>query len=272
MGIGLIVSDFKFTFMYDQLKRKMKHRLNPERIISIVPSLTELLFDLGLDDKVVGITKFCYEPHEWYKTKNRVGGTKNLNIEKIIELQPDLIIANKEENDKEQIEYLASKFNVFISDVYTLRDAFECVEKLGRLCGKQYEGLAISEKIKIAFSLHIIIKKYEVAYLIWNEPIMVAANNTFINSMMSYAGFDNVFNDKKRYPTVSIDEIKERNPEVILLSSEPFPFKNDHLQTYQKHFPDSKILLVEGDLFSWYGSRMRLFPDYIKELRKKISA
>src|ERR1700741_3198050 len=106
----------------DQTGRKISIPQIPQRIISLVPSQTELLFDLGLDKEVVGITKFCVHPPEWFQTKTRVGGTKQLKIDLIKQLQPDLIIANKEENVKEQIEELEKHFPVWISDVNNLED------------------------------------------------------------------------------------------------------------------------------------------------------
>jgi len=260
----------------DQTGRTVSAERTPKRIISLVPSQTELLFDLGLDDEVVGITKFCKRPAEWFYTKTRVGGTKKLHMNIIHELQPDLVIANKEENIKEQIEELAVHYPVWVSDVDNLENAYEMIEQIGLLTSRIEQAETIISNIKKNFSqLHIPGKKPLAAYLIWNDPYMAAGGDTFIHCMMDAAGFENVFADSTRYPEITMEQLKAKNAELLLLSSEPFPFKQKHIDELQPVLENiglnSKIMLVDGEMFSWYGSRLQHVPDYFKELQVKIS-
>jgi ABC-type Fe3+-hydroxamate transport system substrate-binding protein len=242
-----------------------------------VPSQTELLYDLGLRDEVLGITKFCIHPEEWFRTKTRVGGTKKYDFEKIKALQPDLIIGNKEENEQEQIEELMKDFKVWMSDIYNLKDALNMITSIGALVGKQTEATNMKLEIESQFNQlqrqqpATNNQQLKVAYFIWNNPYMVAGNNTFINEMLETCGWKNVF-EAARYPEVSTEQIAAAAPQVIFLSSEPYPFKEKHVQEFQAICPDAKILVVDGELFSWYGSRLLQAPAYFRQLLEKISS
>ena len=256
----------------DQLNRKIELPFTPKKIISLVPSQTELLNDLGLRDEVVGITKFCVHPDEWFHTKRRIGGTKNIDFEKIKQLNPDLIIGNKEENEKEQIEQLMKDYKVWMSDIYTLKDALNMIVQVGSLIGKPQEAINLKLKIEIQFqnisNLSSQISNKSAAYFIWQKPFMVAGNNTFINDMLTRCGLKNIFASDNfiRYPQVSKQQIADKKPEIILLSSEPYPFKDKHIQEFQSICPGSKIMIVDGELFSWYGSRLLQAPSYFKKI------
>jgi len=243
-----------------------------QKIISLVPSQTELLFDLGLDEEVVGITKFCVHPQHWFKTKTRIGGTKNINIKKIKALQPDLVIANKEENVKEQVEALQNFTQVYVSDIKCLNDALNMILDVGKLVNRQLQAEKIVGEIKTRFAAlkEIANPKIAAAYLIWQQPYMTVGGDTFINDMMQHCGFKNVFENESRYPGFDIEELKH-DCKMILLSSEPFPFKQKHADALQQLLPDTKIVLVDGEIFSWYGSRLLLAPDYFKNLIQSIS-
>lgn len=240
------------------------------RIISVVPSQTELLHYLGLEHDVVGITKFCIHPKEWFHSKARIGGTKKVNFEKIAELGPDLIIANKEENEKAQVEELAKHYNVWVTDVNNLDDAISMIRDIGRLTGREETAAALGNEITRKFSQLkkdiLSVKKIKTAYFIWQNPNMVAGGGTFINDMMHYCGFENIFANLDRYPQISIEQIKNENGELILLSSEPFPFKEKHKEAMQKELPDMEIKLVDGEMFSWYGSRLLESADYFRAI------
>lgn len=260
----------------DQLNRKIELSSPPKRIISLVPSQTELLYDLGLRDEVVGITKFCVHPEEWFRTKKRVGGTKKLDFEKIKALQPDLIIGNKEENEQLQIEELMKHYNVWMSDIYTLKDAYDMITRIGTLVGKQHEALLLKLEIESKFynlnpELLALNFQTNVAYFIWNRPFMVAGNNTFINELLKFCGLRNVF-ETARYPEVTAKQIAAAGPELILLSSEPYPFKEKHIEEFKTICPKAKVMIVDGEIFSWYGSRLRNAPAYFKQLFEKISS
>jgi ABC-type Fe3+-hydroxamate transport system substrate-binding protein len=245
----------------------------PTRIISLVPSQTELLFDLGLREEVIGITKFCIHPDEWFRRKRRVGGTKKLNLDLIRTLNPDLILANKEENLKEEIEELQNEFTVYVSDIATINEAFIMIEDIGKLVHCQQKSIEIVNGIKKEMSIHHSIKKKYIntLYLIWQNPYMVAGNDTFINDMMLEAGFNNLVK-QNRYPMMTLEEIIGLNPEVIMLSSEPFPFADKHINQWQMQLPNTKIILVNGELFSWYGSRMLKSFLYFRGLYEELSA
>ena len=243
------------------------------RIASLVPSLTELLHDLGLEEEVIGITKFCVHPEKWHRNKPRIGGTKNIKIPAIHSLHPDLIIANKEENVKEQVEELAGKYDVFVTDVKNLTDAINMIKDIGRLVGKTQEALQMANKIEIKFkklqNLASVTRK-KAAYLIWKDPFMAVGNHTFINDMMKYCGLENIFSSWERYPKKTPEDLRI-DCELILLSSEPYPFKEKHLKELGLQLPGVKIILVDGEMFSWYGSRLLKASDYFKIFRKDIT-
>lgn len=247
----------------DQMKRTIRLEEIPRRIVSLVPSQTELLYDLGLNEEVVGITKFCIYPEIWFKSKQRIGGTKSLQIAKIRSLNPDLIIGNKEENTKEQIEELLEVAPVWMSDVNTIQDAFEMIQLIGDLSEKTEEANLWLAQINSNFSkIKKNLKGKTVLYFIWKDPDYVVGSNTFINAMIESTGLIN-FCKEGRYPEVKSTDV---DPDFIFLSSEPFPFKDEHIKGFQEKFPSSKIILVDGEMFSWYGTRMALFPAYFNQL------
>ena len=259
----------------DQLGRVIHLPSYPRRIISLVPSQTELLFDLGLTEEVVGITKFCVLPHQWFHTKTRVGGTKNLNIDVIRSLQPELIVGNKEENNQEQIEELSNEFPVWISDIDRLETALRMIGSIGDITNKQKQAKLIEKQIIENFSelrsrLHLEQLKYtarpRVAYLIWENPFMTVGGDTFIHAMLQECGFENIFQDCTRYPAINSDDLRKRNCEVLLLSSEPYPFTKKHLEQLRLALPEIRIILVDGQMFSWYGSRLIHMPEYFLSL------
>ncbi|GAB4499624.1 MAG: helical backbone metal receptor [Saprospiraceae bacterium] len=260
----------------DQLNRNIEiPAWPPRRIVSLVPSQTELLADLGLEDEVVGITKFCVHPEKWFREKSRVGGTKTLNFEKIKNLNPDLIIGNKEENERAQIEELAEHFPVWLSDVRTLEQAYDMMEQAGELVGKTTEAQKLVAKIQGSFSTNnqqrTTNNETRAAYFIWRKPYMAAGGDTFIDEMLRVAGFENVFSYKKRYPEISLDELAKAKPEVILLSSEPYPFAEKHFEPLREICPDARIQLVDGEMFSWYGSRLLHSAAYFQKLREILN-
>lgn len=250
----------------DQIGHHIELNHTPRRIVSLVPSQTEYLYDLGLRAEVVGITKFCIHPEHWKKDKAIIGGTKNIHHNKIAQLKPDLIIANKEENTKEDILKLKEDYPVYTSNIFTIEESFKMMDDLGELLNKQHEASALIEKIQYSFQS---IKKYRnktVAYLIWQKPFMLAGRQTFIQSMLTLSGFRNILtSNEARYPEVTLEDLRRLNPSLIFLSSEPFPFKQKHLAEIEKQ-TQIKTVLVNGEMFSWYGSRMRKFADYLREL------
>ena len=240
----------------------------PVRIVSLVPSQTELLHDLGLAESVVGITKFCIHPKEWLQTKAIIGGTKNFHPEKVKVLQPDLIIANKEENIKEQVEALAKEFNVYVTDIATLDDALQMIQDVGTITHTSTKANEMAKAIKANFRIIRPGKKLKTAYLIWQNPYITVGSDTFIHSMLNCCGLQNIFVKQTRYPSIEIGDLKEC--ELLLLSSEPYPFKQKHIDELQKHLPNTKIMLADGEMFSWYGSRLLHAPAYFNRLLRQI--
>ncbi|PUZ23499.1 cobalamin-binding protein [Chitinophaga parva] len=250
----------------DQLQRTVRLGFPPRRIVSLVPSQTELLHALGLEAEVVGITKFCIHPAAWFRSKTRVGGTRQLNIETIRQLQPDLVIANKEENEQVQIEALEKEFLVWVSDIQTLPDAGDMMLRVGALTGRAEKAQEIVNEIMQRFAqLAVAVagtKRRRVAYFIWRNPWMVAASNTFIDCILDQYGFTNVFAKESRYPVFTTEQLRKVDCDLVLLSSEPYPFGEKHMAEMHDIFPGAIIKLVDGEMFSWYGSHLLQTPGY----------
>lgn len=239
----------------------------PQRIISLVPSITELLYNLGLTNEVAGITRFCIHPAEWFRTKAKTGGTKNINLKKIQELKPDLIIANKEENVKEQIEELTAHFDVWVTDVDTVSSAFAMIKDIGILTGTTAAAKKLVIDIEKEFTrFNNAGTLTKTAYLIWRNPYMTVGGDTFIHDMMQHCGLQNVFAAQTRYPKIDAAAIATSGCSLVILSTEPYPFKEKHIAELQQQLPGVKIILANGEMFSWYGSRMLQMPGYLQSL------
>ena len=247
----------------DQMGRSVYVPIYPKRIISLVPSQTELLHYFGLEKEVVGITKFCIHPDSWFKSKTRIGGTKQLKIDQIIGLNPDLVIGNKEENTQEDILALEKNgIPVWMSDINSFDESIDMIKNVGELTGKLKVAAELVNSVSYKFDqLGNIGKGRSVLYFIWDEPSFVVGKSTFIDSMLTKIGFINACN-KTRYPDLA--DLGKVKPDFVFLSSEPFPFKEEHLSKYQEMFPTSIIKIVDGEFFSWYGSRMVDAPTYFE--------
>ena len=265
------------TTFTDQLGTIHTFETAPKRIVSLVPSQTELLYDLGLEENIVGITKFCVHPFHFKSTKKIIGGTKNVHIEKIRLLQPDIIIANKEENTQEIVEQLATICPVWVTDIITLEDNLKMIADFGLLFNKRTEAQKWTDKINFAQNdfLEFIKNKdvQKVAYFIWANPYMVAGNNTFINEMLKLNNFQNVYESRdERYPEIIIQKMRiQGDPDVVLLSSEPFPFTDEHAFELGRFTHHAKTIFVDGEMFSWYGSRVVKAFDYFKKLHQRLA-
>jgi ABC-type Fe3+-hydroxamate transport system substrate-binding protein len=243
----------------------------PKRIVSLVPSQTELLNYLKLEEETIGITRFCIHPNEWFRSKMKIGGTKTIDISAIKKLQPDLIIANKEENLRSQIEELATEFNVLVTDVNNVEEALQMILQIGQLTGKTLTASTLVTSINKEFlKLNPVKSTIKTVYLIWNNPYMTIGCDTFINDILTRCGLINAFHNTKRYPAISIEQMQTEKCKLILLSSEPYPFKQKHIDELQQHLPKTKIILTDGEMFSWYGSRMLMMPSYLNHLLAAI--
>lgn len=242
----------------------------PKRIVSLVPSQTELLYDLGLDECVVGITKFCVYPKAWFRSKQRVGGTKTVKLDVVTALQPDLILANKEENVQEQVEALRNIAPVWTSDISNLAETLDMIQAVGALTDTAATATTILEQINNSFAALRGTTQRKAAYLIWRDPYMTAGGDTFISDMLQYCCCTNVFAHQQRYPAITLEDIRNSGADTVLLSSEPFPFKEKHIDEISAALPGTKVLLVDGEMFSWYGSRLLHAPAYFQSLREQL--
>ena len=259
--------NIKYT---DQIGKEIEINHPAKRIVSLVPSQTELLFDLGLEDEVIGLTKFCIHPEKWFKNKTKIGGTKNPDVEKILSLEPDLIIANKEENMEEHIIALEAKVPVWTSDVKNFDEALDMIQSVGAITGKTEKAKELVDVISTNFELIEKVDGKTAAYLIWRNPYMTVGGDTFISDLITKVGFTNVFEKQHRYPQTIMEEIKNKKPDYLFLSSEPYPFKQEHIDELQKHLPNVKIMLIDGEKFSWYGSHLLKFGEYWNSLRPTL--
>jgi len=259
----------ELTFI-DMIGQQIQVQNKPSlTIVSLVPSQTELLYDLGLGKQVIGQTKFCIHPAKEYNSEKFIGGTKRLNLEKIKALDPDIIIANKEENEQSQIVQLQDQFPVWVSDVSTLLDNQKMITSLGEIFKVKDQAQLINQQINISFQL---LKSKQVTnatclYLIWKDPYMSVGNDTFIHQILTEGGFQNVITNQ-RYPEIDVEQMAELSPKFVFLSSEPFPFKQKHIQELETILPNSKVILVDGEMFSWYGSRVAKAPAYLMNLKR----
>lgn len=255
----------------DQMGRRVAVPFPPQRIVSLVPSQTELLFDLGLGEKVVGVTKFCIHPAEARTKATVIGGTKNFDFDKIAALKPDLIIGNKEENYQAGIEHLAARYPVWLSDISNLSEALDMIRRVGLIVGAKEKATSLAADIAASFAASATnttaVPPVSAAYFIWRKPYMAAAAGTFIDDMLQRAGCVNVFADMSRYPEISPEQLATAAPQRILLSSEPYPFAEKHFAEFQQICPAAQIEIVDGELFSWYGSRLLKSAAYFSQLR-----
>lgn len=260
----------------DQIGNTINLTISPQRIISLVPSQTELLFDLGLENSIVGITKFCVHPYHFKSTKKIIGGTKKVHYEKIRLLQPDIIIANKEENTKEIIEELQKIAPVWTSDIITLEHNKAMISEFGKIFNSRTEAENMNRKIDFALSdfMRFVANKpiKKVAYFIWKNPYMVAGSDNFINEMLSLNRFQNIYANKSRYPEIELKKIRlEGDPDLVFLSSEPYPFKEEDAFEIGRFTHHAKTVFVDGEMFSWYGSRILKAFEYFKKLHQRLN-
>ncbi len=261
--------------MIDQINRTISLKDTPKRIVSLVPSQTELLVDLGLESSIVGITKFCVHPLGINKIKTIVGGTKTIKLKKIASLKPDIILCNKEENTKEIVEQCEKIAPTHVSNIRDINDVMELIQQYAELFSCRTEATHITEKINFKlndFKNYITNKpSKKVAYFIWRNPWMVAGKDTFINHLLTLNNFHNIYEDKSRYPEIVLKKIRlEGDPDLVLLSSEPYPFKEEHAFEIGRHTHHAKTIFVDGEMFSWYGSRLLKAFDYFKRLQSRI--
>ena len=251
----------------DQLKRKITIRYPINKIVSLVPSITQTLYDFGLESKVIGITKFCPQGDEEKYKKICIGGTKNINIDKITQIDPDIILSDQEETPERIVKKISLHMPIWLSRVTNMEYNIEFMYNLNEILpctNKIYKHLmSIEDKIK---SIKQIGKNSSFLCLIWKDPYMAAASSTYISSFISNFGFNNSISHLKRYPKISLEEIKTMAPEWIFLPDEPYAFNEENKKTLQKILPKSKVITLIGKHLSWYGSLSYTAIDYFTSL------
>lgn len=242
-----------------------------DKIVSLVPSLTELMVDLGLKSRLAGRTRFCVEPKGEMEDIPVVGGTKNPDLDKITELQPDLVLANREENRREDLTFLAAHAEVEITDIRTVEDALISIYQLGKKLGVGDKANQLNSRINTLFEQRPDERPLQTIYLIWRDPWMGVGHDTYIHDVLQHWNLTNATGYTSRYPELTLEEMQSLNPELVLLSSEPFPFKEKHIEEIEPYFPDARVMRVDGKWFSWYGSHMEHSFEKLNTWRKAIS-
>ncbi len=249
----------------------------PRRIVSLIPSVTETLFALGLGDAVVGCTIFCTEPREGVAGVTRVGGEKNPKLDVIRGLAPELVVANVEENLREHVEALrAAGIAVYVIYPKTVAEGIGFVRELGRVAGAAARGAELAARLETALGdVRRRVaegRRSRVFCPIWRRPYMTINADTYVHDMLAECGGDNVFGDRpKRYPEVGVEEIAAARPEVMLLPDEPYKFRRAHLDDFAAHsgipaLRDGRAHLVDGKLLSWYGPRIEAALEHLPSL------
>ncbi len=239
----------------------------PLRLVSLVPSTTETLFALGRGDELVGYTRFCVHPQGRITKERWIGGTKNPKIERIIGLQPDLVLANREENRLEDIQALdEAGISVWVAEPRTVGEAIADIRQMSMLIGCASKGEVMAQKVEQALAEA---RRYArqspitFAYLIWRKPWMAAGRETFISEMLTEGGARNLF--AGRYPQASLEDLK--GVERLLMASEPFPFAEQHRQELlAEGFTPEQLRLVDGERLSWHGVRLLQGLPYLREV------
>ncbi|MCP4726215.1 MAG: cobalamin-binding protein [bacterium] len=240
----------------------------PERIVSFICSVTETLFELGLDNRIIGRTNYCIHPAIKVEEVQKIGGPKNPDIDLILSMKPDLLIANIEENEKKDIEILeGSGIPVYVTYPRTVKESRDLIKILGEITGTVDKASLLCEKAgreieSVVQKVKTVSKKPRVVYLIWRKPFMTVNRDTYINDLIDFCGGINIFADSNdRYPVINLEEIIESKPDVIFFPSEPFPFKEKHTREFREFneipaVSNTDLRLVDGEMFSWFGYRI----------------
>lgn len=254
----------------DALGRTITYNYPPKRIIAFDPAITETLYYFGLDQEVVGRTRFCKYPEDKITQAVNVGGTKDMKLDRIHDLNPDLIIAEKEENTKEMVETLSEHYPVYVFEIQTVQNGLDMIPKLGELTERANEAERLLGEVNSLFTILPKVNKAKVAYMIWRNPYMAVGRDTYINDMLETLGFINAFaKDTDRYPVITEDKLQEANLRYLFLSSEPFPFNDKHHDEFLNFLPNTKIVNIDGEIF-WYGARMLQAVTYFHSFLKKL--
>jgi ABC-type Fe3+-hydroxamate transport system substrate-binding protein len=237
----------------DGVGRAVRLDAPPRRIVSLVPSTTETLFDLGLGERVVGRTRYCVHPADGVEALPTVGGTKNVDLDALQALEPDLVLGNQEENLPEIWPGLEAAAPLYVAYPRSVDDAREDLLRMAHLVGADGRGAALAARID-AGRAALRPEPFRFACLIWKTPWMAAGDDTYLSALLGEWGGVNVV--EGRYPEVTLEQLQARAPDVVLLPSEPFPFAERHLPDLGELAPRARLL--DGQLLTWHGSRLAL--------------
>lgn len=250
------------------------------RIVSLVPSTTETAFALGAGERLVGVTRFCVRPAEALQRCSTVGGTKSPRLESIRELEPDLVLANQEENRREDVAALRRFTQVYVAFPRDVSSAIEEIDALGNLLGCTEAARSISTELRAALKrLREQAREHPLfsfLYLIWRNPYMAAGRGTFISAFLNEIGGENAADVRQeRYPELTVDDIRGLHPDVVLFGSEPFPFREEHVTELHERLGAEQdrrpaCYLVDGQALSWHGVRMREGIPYLMRLTERL--
>ncbi len=248
----------------DHIGRTVTYSFPPKRIVSLCPGITETLFALNLENEIVGRTRFCIFPKGTVEKVPAVAGTKDIQLDAIHAVHPDLIIVEKEENTKEIVDVLEKHYPVFVAEVQSVDEAYRMIQDMGQLTDRLQQANALVNDIKGQFNSLPSYANKRISYVIWRKPYMVVGNDTYIQSLLSRMGFINPFASfEGRYPVVTEDDFKNAQLDYVFLASEPYPYKDKHKEEFQKIMPKTVPLIVDGEMF-WYGAKMLESIHYFK--------
>lgn len=255
----------------DDLRRDVSFDFPPRRVVCLCPSLTETLFALGLDETVVGRTSYCVHPAGRVRNVATVGGTRDVDLARVQALEPDLVVATKEENPEKTVLALAETLPVFVFDVTDYESALRAIMNLGELTDRVARAEGLVHDIRGAFAELRPQAARTVAYLIWADPYMAAGRGTYIHALLEKCGLENVCAKLAgRYPEVGVESLRELRPQFIFLSSEPFHFDDSHVARLASRIPAARVIRVDGEMFAWYGSRMLAAAGYLRQLINEL--
>lgn len=254
----------------DARNKKIVFSEPPKRVVSLIPSITEALFDLGAGEAIAGVSNYCIHPAEGVKNKIKVGGQKNPDMGKIKAIHPDLIILNMEENKPEHIKFLSQHYTTWVTYPRLFRDAENLLMQLGKVFDAESRASVYADKIRISSKQLSSIRrrKIKTMYLIWRNPWMSINRDTFIHNVLELHHMENVYAKRdKRYFEVTAQDIEDADPDIIILPDEPYHFREKHKSEFShlsvSAVKNSRIFLADGTYFCWYGTRTARASQYI---------
>ena len=271
-GCIFVNNKFKTMQFFDDLGKTIFINKIPKRIVSLCPSITETLCELGLSDKIIACTDYCIHPIDKVKNINKIGGPKNFSEEKILKLSPDIIFAVKEENDANKIINISKKITTYVFDINSIKEGIELIKALGNIFEIQNIANVFIEKILEGYkNLPKVNSNIQCLYLVWKNPYIAVGSGSFIDSVLNKLNLRNCLrNSEKKYPKINLNNF-ENNFDLIILPSEPYRFSNKDIEELENVFPEKVIIKVDGEMFSWYGTHQLKSISYFDKFVEKLN-